>query len=414
MKIYCIELERGGIGEEDLTLHHGFEKEPTKQEVLDYIMSQDIGFDEKYCEFNFYHVADEAKGKTALIPTLQLTPFEQTKENLIALASDYKNMVVTKDNMKEANEARLVLYRKRIEIQNVAKANRKTIKEFLKNNNDATEEELIGTIEPTELALEAKIKAIKDAIAEEERIEATRIAKHKATLDNISNETVKATNSIDMLYLKAINDTVLTDLEEFTAEGEQLLSALKETAKNRLELLEFQAKKKADEEAEAKRIADEEKAQQEAELAEKRLRKAIEDPFSREGSVELDIKKLEAAELAVIEDAKFDGSKHDWIKNEEVAFHPPTPSEAFEPIEAPKLSPLKTVPIGAVSGTTPDGFSPKFKKEDDKDKLRSLSVWIKDVDIPNFYSDTAIKHGEYIQNMLSKLSEQTLKVAEKL
>lgn len=326
------------------------------------------------------------KQETALIPTLQLTPFEQTKENLIALASDYKNMVVTKDNMKEANEARLVLYRKRIEIQNVAKANRKTIKEFLKNNNDATEEELIGTIEPTELALEAKIKAIKDAIDEEERIEAARIAKHKAALDNISNETVKAINSIDMLYLKALNDTVLTDLEEFTAEGEQLLSALKETAKNRLELLEFQAKKKAEQDAYELQIAREEKAKKD--LEEKEAQKGF-DMAEPPTLIEV-IGKLE--EQIFETNVKID-----------VAI-----------AESQKLSPLKTVPIGAVSGTTPDGFSPKFKKEDDKDKLRSLSVWIKDVDIPNFSSDTAIKHGEYLKNMLSKLSEQTLKVAEKL
>lgn len=325
--------------------------------------------------------------ETALIPTLQLTPFEQTKENLIALASDYKNMVVTKDNMKEANEARLVLYRKRIEIQNVAKANRKTIKEFLKNNNDATEEELIGTIEPTELALEAKIKAIKDAIDEEERIEAARIAKHKAALYSISNETVKAINSIDMFYLKAINDTVLADLEEFTAEGEQLLSALKETAKNRLELLEFQAKKKAEQDAYELQIAREEKAKKEAE--EKEAQKDCDMVGPSQTIMEVATKMQEE----VIE----------------------TVSKINEVIDnSPKLSPLKTVPIGAVSEQIPSGFMPKFKQEDDKDKLRSLSVWIKDVAIPNFYSDTAIKHGEYIQNMLSKLSEQTLKVAEKL
>lgn len=322
------------------------------------------------------------KQETALIPTLQLTPFEQTKENLIALASDYKNMVVTKDNMKEANEARLVLYRKRIEIQNVAKANRKTIKEFLKNNNDATEEELIGTIEPTELALEAKIKAIKDAIAEEERIEAARIAKHRSTLDNISNETVKAINSIDMLYLKAINDTVLADLEEFTAEGEQLLSALKETAKNRLELLEFQAKKKAEQDAYELQIAREEKAKKEAE--EKKF----------QGGNQKNIEEVGAEMVPILKTI------------EEVAFYPPTPSEVFEPIEAPKLSPLKTVPIGAVSE--------QATKITDFYKLKHLAEELTRIDCSQCESKEAKQHVEYVKNMLSKLSEQTLKVAEKL
>lgn len=323
------------------------------------------------------------KQETALTPTLQLTPFEQTKENLIALASDYKNMVVTKDNMKEANEARLVLYRKRIEIQNVAKANRKTIKEFLKNNNDATEEELIGTIEPTELALEAKIKTIKDAIAEEERIEATRIAKHKAALDNISNETVKATNSIDMLYLKAINDTVLTDLEEFQAEGEQLLSALKETAKNRLELLEFQAKKKAEQDAYELQIAREEKAKKD--LEEKEAQKG----FDMLGPTQTIMEVATKMQEEVIE----------------------TVSKINEVIDnSPKLSPLKTVPIGAVSEQKPI-INDKQILEFISNKLTNLSQDI--IGIPCI-GKKAVEHKNFLVNMLSKLSEQTLKVAEKL
>jgi hypothetical protein len=182
---------------------------------------------------------------------IQLTPFEATKENLVALASDYKNMVVTRDNLKEANDARLVLYRKRIEIQNVAKANRKTIKDFLKSNNDAIETELIETIEPTEIALEGKIKAIKDAIDEEERVEQARIKKHQDWLDLIRAKTVEVTNSNDIDWLKTwFEEDEKIDLEEFSAEGDKLLLTIKETAKNRLEMLEFQAKKKAEEEAE--------------------------------------------------------------------------------------------------------------------------------------------------------------------
>lgn len=394
MKIYCIEIERGGIGEEDLTLHHGFEKEPTKQEVLDYIMSQDIGFDEEYCEFNFYHVADEAKGKTALIPTLQLTPFEQTKENLIALASDYKNMVVTKDNMKEANEARLVLYRKRIEIQNVATANRKTIKEFLKNNNDATEEELIGTIEPTELALEAKIKTVKDAIAEEERIENERVLKLRAVLDNLRDETIKATNSNDTAYLKTmIEATVIIDLQELTEVGESLLLTLKETAKNRLELLEFQAKKKADEEAELARIAAEEKVKKEAE--EKVLDiDAVNDNLLAHRTYSETLlantaNNIDSAILEGISGAPFD-----------------------EPIEAPKLSPMKTVPIGACSENPL--VATNIPLPTDKELLIRMATSFSNVLLPICEEKQGIQHVEYVKNMLSKLSEQTLKVAEKL
>jgi hypothetical protein len=314
---------------------------------------------------------------------IQLTPFEQTKETLIALALDYKNMVVTKENLKEANEARLVLYRKRIEIQNVAKANRKTIKDFLKNNNDAIETELIEVIEPTELALEDKIRVIKHAIEEEERIEAARIAKHKETLDKLKNEIVNATNSVNMLHLKTIIEaTVLADLEEFKAEGEQLLSTLKETAKNRLELLEFQAKKKADEEAEAKRIADEEQAKKEAEVKEAQKGFDMAEPSNDFNLKEpSEIGKTLLANLA----NNIDGAISEGIKA--------------------TISPLKTVPIGAVSPP---------QQQTDKELLLLLSEEIKKVEFPFCDSKEAKQHVEYLINMLSKLSEQTLKVAEKL
>lgn len=321
------------------------------------------------------------KQETALIPTLQLTPFEQTKENLIALASDYKNMVVTKDNMKEADKARLVLKNARLGISKTATANRKTIKEFLKNNNDATEEELIGTIEPTELALEAKIKAIKDAIAEEERIEALRVAKHKETLDKIKEEIVNATNSVNMLYLKTINHTVLADLEEFTAEGEQLLSTLKETAKNRLELLEFQEAKRKQEEAAAQKLIDDEKAKKD--LEEKEAQKGFdmaEPPTLIEVIGELQEQCFETK-------LKIDGA---------IA-------------ESQKLSPLKTVPIGA--------GSEYFKENNqltDKEMLKDMSIFLEGFCVPEFKSKEALQHGNYVRNMLIKLSEQTLKVAEKL
>jgi hypothetical protein len=320
---------------------------------------------------------------TLLVPTVQLTPFEQTKETLTALASDYKNMVVTKENLKEANEARLVLYRKRIEIQNVAKANRKTIKDFLKNNNDAIETELIEVIEPTELDLEGKIKKVKDAIAEEERIENERVLKLRAVLDSLRDETIKATNSNDITYLKTILVYAITvDLQELKEVGESLLSTLKETAQNRLELLEFQAKKKADEEAEAKRIADEEKSRKEAE---EKLFNEESEKAKEELGTEI-VKDLHAAEQTIL--------------------YPTTPSEAFEPNEAPKLSPLKTVPIGAVS---------EQDEVTDKELLKGLSIAIVSiVSFPTCKSNEAKQHVEYLRNMLSKLSEQTLKVAEKL
>ena len=54
--LYCIEVKRGGIGEEDMNLHEYFEEKPTRSEVLAFIDSEDIGYDDMYCKFNYYPV----------------------------------------------------------------------------------------------------------------------------------------------------------------------------------------------------------------------------------------------------------------------------------------------------------------------------------------------------------------------
>ena len=87
-----------------------------------------------------------------------------------------------------------------------------------------------------------------------------------------------------------------------------------------------------------------------------------------------------------------------------------TPSEAFEPNEVPKLSPLKTVPIGAVSEQKPI--------VDDKQILQFINTKLVNlsqelVSIPCI-GQKGVAHKDYVVSMLSKLSEQTLKVAEKL
>jgi hypothetical protein len=314
---------------------------------------------------------------------IQLTPFEQTKENLSALASDYKNMVVTRENLKEANEARLVLYRKRIEIQNVAKANRKTIKDFLKNNNDAIETELIETIEPTELALEAKIKAIKDAIAEEERFEQNRIQRHQDYLALIRSKTVEVTNSNDIDWLKTWfeEDDDEPCLEEFQEQYDQLLVTLKETAKNRLEMLEFQAKKKADEELKEKEALAAEQALQDVQVAE--------------------IAAMVDAEVAKMTfDADFEEqAKKVFKQTGEVEF------------KATPIQPLKTVPIGATSEVKEPILDDKQILHFINTKLVNLSQDL--ISIPCI-GQKGVTHKDYLISMLNKLSEQTLKVVEKL
>lgn len=54
--LYCIEVDRGGIGEENCTFHTKFEKEPTREEIVKFLEDEDVGYDDNYCAFNFYQV----------------------------------------------------------------------------------------------------------------------------------------------------------------------------------------------------------------------------------------------------------------------------------------------------------------------------------------------------------------------
>ena len=54
--IYCFNVDRGGICEENMTLHYTLEKEPTREEVLKMIEDEDCGYDDDYCKFDYYQV----------------------------------------------------------------------------------------------------------------------------------------------------------------------------------------------------------------------------------------------------------------------------------------------------------------------------------------------------------------------
>lgn len=54
--IYCIEVKRGGIGEEDFIIHHKFENEPNNEDILKIIEDEDCGYDSNYCEFDYWRV----------------------------------------------------------------------------------------------------------------------------------------------------------------------------------------------------------------------------------------------------------------------------------------------------------------------------------------------------------------------
>lgn len=56
MPKYCIEVNRSGICEENVVIHEEFESKPTKEQVVAFLESEDIGYDDNYCKFDIYEV----------------------------------------------------------------------------------------------------------------------------------------------------------------------------------------------------------------------------------------------------------------------------------------------------------------------------------------------------------------------
>lgn len=55
--LYCIEVDRSALPEENFVMHHNFENEPTREEVLRVIADEDCGYDDDYCKFEYYRVS---------------------------------------------------------------------------------------------------------------------------------------------------------------------------------------------------------------------------------------------------------------------------------------------------------------------------------------------------------------------
>lgn len=157
--------------------------------------------------------------------TVALEKISATESELKQLVADYGNYVVTESNLKEADEVRLKLYRPRIDIQRAEKAN-KVIIDKLYDENKNRASSLIKLIQPTEIAIEGKIKAVKDAIAERERkvkeAEQKRVTAHQnniAAINKIIQQGAVANHLSDIEILeKRLKDLSGLDYQEFAGE----------------------------------------------------------------------------------------------------------------------------------------------------------------------------------------------------
>jgi len=172
-----------------------------------------------------------------------ITPFEVQKSELQELVKDYTNLVVTKDNVKEMNEKRLVLYRKRIEIQRVEKENNDALNKAKKINSERSME-LVAIIQPHENKIDTQVKAIENA-------EKTRVQSHKNNIQGVKDRILKVSafktleelNEFEKVFLEW---KVKYNAEEFLQELNAAADILTQSVSDKRKLLELEAKIEAE------------------------------------------------------------------------------------------------------------------------------------------------------------------------
>ena len=95
-----------------------------------------------------------------------IKPITTEEKELIELANSYTNLVVTKDTLKQVDLARKTLKAKRLEIERTVEANKKAVKQLLKNHEEEGQR-LVGIIEPIEARLMKEQKALEEKEAAE-------------------------------------------------------------------------------------------------------------------------------------------------------------------------------------------------------------------------------------------------------
>lgn len=175
-----------------------------------------------------------------------LTPFESQISELEELVKDYNNLVVTKENYKEMDEKRLVLYRKRIAIQRDEKANNDALNKAKKLNSSKAET-LIKIIKPKEDDIAAKLKAIDDAIELEKQAEIDRVNGHRKIINSFGAKLIEVMKITDISVLKEKQKTCEDwfskyDAQEFTEELGEVVKSYTDTIDGLIKVLESKPK----------------------------------------------------------------------------------------------------------------------------------------------------------------------------
>ena len=184
--------------------------------------------------------------KTPKQEVITLTPFESQISELEELVKDYNNLVVTKENYKEMDEKRLVLYRKRIAIQRDEKANNDLLNKAKKLNSSKAET-LIGIIKPKEDDIASKLRAIDEAEELAKQKELDRINAHRKIINSFAFkliEVMKITEAEVLLEKKlACQDWFSKyNAEEFTEELGGVVQSYTDTIDSLIKVIESKPK----------------------------------------------------------------------------------------------------------------------------------------------------------------------------
>jgi hypothetical protein len=182
-----------------------------------------------------------------------IKPITVAESELLDIKASYENLVVAKETLKQVDAARKFLKTKRLDIQKTVEANKKAMRDLLKQHEDEGER-LVNIIKPVEDRLAKEQKELEDREAAELRAklkaEEDRKRAIKAKIAAIEN-TISAVRkgehdkNIDSFVIEPDKDT----FEEYNEEGNSAIDMLHGAIENRKlflkEQAELEARKKA-------------------------------------------------------------------------------------------------------------------------------------------------------------------------
>jgi len=181
-----------------------------------------------------------------------IQPITVAEAELLEIKSSYENLVVTKETLKQVDAARKFLKTKRLDIQKTVDANKKAMRDLLKQHEDEGDR-LVGIIKPIEDRLAKEQKELEDREAAELRAKLKAEEDRKRTIKaRIAGIETAISNVRKGAFDGSIDNIPMPDkdtFEEYNEEGNSAIEMLYGAIENRKlfikEQAELEARKKA-------------------------------------------------------------------------------------------------------------------------------------------------------------------------